>query len=184
MVLRLDQLFGEDLISMMSAQAQVQAWRDQRDAYFRSDDTPLSDDKRDGFEGIPYYDYDANLDFIVHSEPYEQPESAQIFTTQDTIRNYGRFATFTVTIDDQPVTLTIYSTPHGLFLPFVDGTAQAGETYGGGRYIDVEQLDDETFRVDFNRAYHPYCVYNPHFDCPIPPAENRVSVPIRAGERL
>lgn len=168
----------------MSAQAQVQAWRDQRDDHFRSADTPLTPEKRATFDGIPYYDYNAELDMIVHAEPYEQEESAQIFTTQDTIRNYGRFATFTVTIDEQPVTLTIYSTPHGLFLPFVDGTAPAGETYGGGRYIDVEQLDEDLFRVDFNRAYHPYCVHNPRYDCPIPPAENRVTVPIRAGERL
>lgn len=168
----------------MSNQAEYQAWREQRDAHFKSADSPLTDDARDTFDGLPYYDYNPALDLMIHIEPIEQPEAAQIFTTKDTIRNYGRFGTFTVTIEDQPVTLTIYSTPHGLFLPFVDGTAQAGETYGGGRYIDVQQLDEETFRVDFNKAYHPYCVYNPRYDCPIPPAENRVSVPIRAGERL
>lgn len=168
----------------MSAQAHNQAWREQRDAHFKSPNSPLTEEARATFDGLPYYDYDSAWDLTIHIEPNEQAEPAQIFTTKDTIRNYGKFATFTVDIDGQPLTLTIYSTPHGLFLPFVDATAQAGETYGGGRYIDVEQLDDETFHIDFNQAYHPYCVYNARYDCPIPPAENRVTVPIRAGERL
>ena len=38
--------------------------------------------------------------------------------------------------------------------------------------------------VDFNIAYHPYCYYNAEYDCPFPPAENRLKMPIRAGERL
>lgn len=168
----------------MSAQEQNQAWRDQRNAHFRSGDSPLPEDKRAEFSGLPYYDYDPALDLIIHIEPNDQAETAQIFTTKDTIRNYEKFATFSFNVADEPVTLTIYSTPHGLFLPFVDGTAKDGETYGGGRYIDVQQLDDETFHIDFNRAYHPYCVYNPRYDCPIPPAENRVNLAIRAGERL
>ncbi len=40
------------------------------------------------------------------------------------------------------------------------------------------------YLIDFNRAYHPYCYYNPRFDCPYPPAQNRLPVPVRAGERM
>jgi uncharacterized protein (DUF1684 family) len=38
--------------------------------------------------------------------------------------------------------------------------------------------------VDFNIAYNPYCYYSPEFNCPYPPKENRLDVPIRAGERV
>jgi hypothetical protein len=40
------------------------------------------------------------------------------------------------------------------------------------------------YDLDFNRAYHPYCVYNVSYVCPVPPTENRLSVAIQAGERL
>ena len=40
------------------------------------------------------------------------------------------------------------------------------------------------YELDFNRAYHPYCYYNAGYECPVPPRENRLKVPIRAGERM
>ena len=43
---------------------------------------------------------------------------------------------------------------------------------------------DGTYVVDFNLAYHPSCVYDPRFSCPLTPAENRLPVRIEAGERL
>jgi len=38
--------------------------------------------------------------------------------------------------------------------------------------------------IDFNYAYHPSCVYSPRWACPLAPPENRLPVPVRAGERL
>jgi len=40
------------------------------------------------------------------------------------------------------------------------------------------------YDLDFNRAYHPSCVYNPNYECPVPPKENHLAVAVRAGERL
>ncbi|MBK6663441.1 MAG: DUF1684 domain-containing protein [Thermoflexaceae bacterium] len=57
------------------------------------------------------------------------------------------------------------------------------ETYGAGRYLDVEPLPDGRLHVDFNYAYNPYCAYNDAWSCPIPPRENMLNVHIRAGER-
>ena len=79
--------------------------------------------------------------------------------------------------------LTIYEAPHGYFLPFVDSGA-GRETYGAGRYLEPEELDGDQFHVDFNLAYNPYCYYSPEYDCPYPPKENRLGLPIRAGERM
>ena len=70
-----------------------------------------------------------------------------------------------------------------LFVPFRDLTSGT-ETYQAGRYLDLDRTPTGLYNIDFNRAYHPYCYYNSKFDCPYPPAENRLPIPIRAGERL
>jgi hypothetical protein len=69
-----------------------------------------------------------------------------------------------------------------LFVPFTDLTS-GSETYPGGRYIDLDLTKSGIYVLDFNRAYNPYCYYNKTYDCPIPPRENRLQVPIRAGEK-
>jgi uncharacterized protein len=69
------------------------------------------------------------------------------------------------------------------------------ESYGGGRYLfdtmkgsdfqSVLHADGQTSIVlDFNYAYNPSCAYNSRWVCPLAPPENRLSVPIRAGEML
>jgi len=69
-----------------------------------------------------------------------------------------------------------------LFVPFTDLTTGA-ETYRAGRYLDLERTVTGIYMIDFNRAYQPYCYYNPTYDCPFPPPENRLKIAIRAGER-
>ena len=79
----------------------------------------------------------------------------------------------------------------GLFIPFRDAT-NGTETYGAGRYlIDSAKSADlggdparGTLVIDFNFAFHPSCAFDPRFACPLAPLENRLDVPIRAGERL
>jgi hypothetical protein len=70
-----------------------------------------------------------------------------------------------------------------LFVPFGDAT-NGIETYQGGRYLDLDRTATAVYDLDFNRAYHPFCVFNPAYICPIPPKENRLKVPVRAGEKL
>ena len=55
--------------------------------------------------------------------------------------------------------------------------------HGAGRYLEVEPPVDGRVVVDFNDAYNPYCCYNEAWSCPIPPGENWLPVPIRAGEK-
>ena len=79
--------------------------------------------------------------------------------------------------------MTLYSSMAGFFLPFVDSLA-GQETYPAGRYVEVERLPNGKFQVDFNLAYNPYCAYNDQWSCPLTPAENRLKVAIRAGEKV
>ena len=79
----------------------------------------------------------------------------------------------------------------GLFVPFRDAT-NGTETYGAGRYLlDAAKSADlggdgerGTLVLDFNFAYHPSCAFDPKWACPLAPPENRLDLPIRAGERL
>jgi uncharacterized protein (DUF1684 family) len=86
-------------------------------------------------------------------------------------------------VDGQEAELTLYASPHGFFLPFADSLAGT-ETYGAGRYLEPEPVGNGKFLVDFNLAYNPYCAYNEAWACPITPWENRLRVPIRAGEKV
>jgi uncharacterized protein (DUF1684 family) len=87
-------------------------------------------------------------------------------------------------VGSEEVRLTIYKMPPDhFFLPFVD-TLAGQETYPAGRSLEPVQLDNGKFHIDFNQAYNPYCAYGPTWNCPITPAENRLTVPIRAGEKL
>ena len=65
-----------------------------------------------------------------------------------------------------------------MFSDLTSGT----ETYPAGRYIDLYRNATGLYELDFNRAFNPYCYYNESYDCPFPPPENRLQLPIRAGE--
>jgi uncharacterized protein (DUF1684 family) len=75
-------------------------------------------------------------------------------------------------------------TRNDLFVGFTDATS-AGDTYGGGRYIDcvIGDIHDGIMLLDFNKSYNPYCAYTTGYNCPIPPKENDLPVAILAGEK-
>ncbi len=92
------------------------------------------------------------------------------------------------TVKGQPETLTAFvdaaeNDMRRLFVPFGDLT-NGLETYQGGRYLDLDRTATGIYDLDFNRAYHPFCLYNATYDCPVPPPENRLKIPVRAGEKL
>jgi uncharacterized protein (DUF1684 family) len=76
----------------------------------------------------------------------------------------------------------------GVFLPFADAS-NAGETYGGGRYLldSVKGADlgerDSRLVLDFNFAYNPSCAYDPRWTCPLPAQQSRLAIAVSAGER-
>ncbi|HEY7159659.1 MAG TPA: DUF1684 domain-containing protein, partial [Acidobacteriota bacterium] len=70
-----------------------------------------------------------------------------------------------------------------LFVPFIDSNV-GKETYPAGRYIDLVEKDDGLYVIDFNMAYNPSCAYGGKFPCPVTPEENRITVPVPAGEKI
>lgn len=162
----------------------LQAERQQKDQFFKyHEQSPIPSDKRDTFDGLSYYPPNEALDLTVKVTPFEQKEDIEIQTTTGDIRWYRRYGEFTFDVGGEQARLTIYQTPHGFFIPFVDANF-GKETYGAGRYIDPEPLGNDLFHIDFNQAYNPYCAYNDDYSCPLTPFENRLNVAIRAGEKV
>jgi uncharacterized protein len=170
----------------------VGLFRADKDDYFRqAHDSPIPHDQRHDFTGLPYFPVDEDLRFEgLALEPYvgEEPTSFQIPTSDGQLRDAERAGTFRFDLAGSEQRLTGYRFAQGhaesVFVPFLDQTS-GNETYGAGRYLDLDpDPEDGTFVLDFNLAYHPSCVYDPRFSCPLTPAENRLPVRIEAGERL
>ncbi len=170
---------------------QLTHFREQIDAFLaQHPQSPLDHTQQADFTGLNYYDGNEDFIFEVEVEKFGEDEPLiEMDTSTGDLRPYRRYGRFTFQVNGQDAALTIYSDPHGhdFFLPFRDATS-GNETYGAGRYMDnhrpaLTQLSDTQFRVDFNYAYNPYCAYSPAYSCPLPPAENWLQVPIRAGEK-
>lgn len=158
--------------------------RAQKDEFFKNHpQSPIKPDQQATFTGLKYFVGNPKLDLVVIVKPFEEQKDVQIQTSTGDTRWYRRYGELYFLAEGQEARLTLYQTPNGFFLPFVDALA-GKETYPSGRYLEPEALPDGTFRIDFNQAYNPYCAYGDGWSCPITPAENRLSVAIRAGEKI
>ena len=158
-------------------------FRKAKDEFFLNDpNSPLQPEQRAEFKGLNYFPENPDLRLEVELKPFAKQEQVQLPTSTGDVKTYTRYGRFSFTVDGKEAQLTLFTSAHDFFLLFVDSLA-GSETYGAGRYLEPEQLADGKFLVDFNLAYNPYCAYNEIWNCPIPPAENRLNVPIRAGEK-
>ena len=169
----------------------VARFRADKDEYFRgAHDSPIPHERRHDFPGLPYFPVDESLRFDgLKLEPYAgtEPASFQIRTSDGQLRPAIRAGVFRFDAGGTKQTLTGYTFESGasesVFVPFLDLTS-GHETYGAGRYLDLFAEDDGSYALDFNLAYHPSCVYDARFSCPLTPAENRLPIRVEAGERL
>ena len=170
-------------------------FRAQKDDFFLHDwQSPLTSDQRTGFIGLKYYPENPALRLTIPIEPYADRDLITMITSTGSAREYVKYGQFSFEVNGEIATLQVYQDPDGeyFFLPFVDATAP-DETYGAGRYLDIEQIEGSQFLIDFNYAYNPYCAYsepyevNPNavqrWSCPLPPRENYLKVRIEAGEK-
>ena len=159
-------------------------FRAEKDEFFREhSQSPLTTEQRQGFRGLQYFPENDALRLEVIVEPFKDQQPIQMQTSTGGVQAYTRYGRFKFQVEGQEAELTIYESENGFFLPFVDALA-GKETYPAGRYLEPEALPGNRFFVDFNLAYNPYCAYNEMWSCPLTPPENRLKVPIRAGEML
>lgn len=166
----------------------LQDFRADKDAFFRHHpQSPLTNEQRATFGGLAYYPENGALvvrEALV-TDGVDLEEEIVMQTTAGGTQIYRRAGVARFDVDSVPAQVTLFasSDAHELFLPFRDATS-GKETYGAGRYLEVEPPGlDQVVVVDLNYAYNPYCAYNPDWSCPIPPGENWLAVPIRAGEK-
>lgn len=165
---------------------EISDFRQAKDDYFRtSSDSPLTPEQQAEFQGLQYYPENSELVFELMPEPFDDQELVTMQTSTGDSANYLRWARATFSVDGQQAGLTLYRNPGtgDIFLPFQDA-GRGSETYGAGRYLDVQEAGAGRVLLDFNYAYNPYCAYNDDWSCPLPPAENRLNVHIRAGEKV
>lgn len=161
-------------------------FRKMKDDFFkRHVQSPLSDAQKKNFTGLNYYPENDALRFTLTLERHPEPAHVEMQTSKGDVRAYLKVGEIHFPVNAQTATLQVYESednPGEYFIPFVDATAPQ-ETYGAGRYLEPERVGADTLQVDFNSAYNPWCVYGDQWSCPVPPAENRLTVRIEAGEK-
>jgi uncharacterized protein len=168
------------------------SWCETRDELFRTHvQSPLPEEERASFAGVPYFDYDPALRMLATVEDAE-PEHREIAASGDETIAFTRVGRAVFALGGEELALETYwldGYGGGVFLPFRDATS-GRETYGAGRYLldTVKGADlgaeDGHLVLDFNFAYNPSCSYDPRWVCPLAPPPNRLAVAVRGGERV
>ncbi len=158
--------------------------RKNTDAFFKqSEDSPLTPAQKQSFEGLDNFPINEKLNLHLKLHRNEHPEEVIILATKGDERTYLRYGHIEFSLDGKDNRLTVFKPPEDqyLFIPFKDKTSGT-ESYGGGRYIELEALPDGMYKIDFNLAYLPYCAFNDIYSCTLVPSENFLEVRIPAGQ--
>ncbi|WP_422350774.1 DUF1684 domain-containing protein [Flagellimonas sp.] len=162
------------------------------DFYSDEEKSPLTQKDLKKFKGHDFFPIDENFKVVATFERAVNAVPFLMKTTTDRLPTYKVYGVATFQLNGQTLKLNIYQNhrlretekyKNHLFLPFTDLT-NGNETYGGGRFIDMEIPEGDTIVIDFNKAYNPYCAYNKKYSCPIPPKENNLPVHINAGIKI
>jgi len=170
------------------------AFRSARDRLFAEHpSSPVPASERHDFRGLAYFRHAPELALTARLEPDPQAQPLDVPRSGDGAQMpFARIGWVRFAIDGTPCRLSVFWLDEyagGIFIPFRDATS-GKETYGGGRYLwdsakgaDLGTNGDELV-LDFNYAYHPSCVYDAAWSCPLAPQENWLPAAVEAGERL
>lgn len=166
----------------------IQVARAELDERFRNQpNQPVPPDKMNEFLPLKYFPPDPEYVVPAALKPAAERIVVEMPTSTGKVRKQQRVGVLEFTLKGQALTLGAFveagADVNRLFVPFSDMTSGT-ETYAAGRYLELDRTASGVYTIDFNKAYNPYCYYNADFDCPYPPRESRLPLPIRAGERL
>lgn len=177
---------GDDVVKYA---AEIKKEREDRDRFMRTSEESPFKNSRDEFKGLSYYEPDLKYRVIAELVPIKKKEVVTIGTNDGKEQRYQQYAYAEFDLNGYHHKMLILEIIDmgpfrgKLFFAFGDETS-ADETYGAGRYLDLEKIPgSQTITLDFNKAYNPYCAYNETYSCPLPPRENLLTIPIRAGEK-
>ena len=170
---------------------EMRSYREEQHAEFLDPEiTPLNKEQRRSFKGHDYYPVDPSYRVEARFEPTPKARPFMLATSTGTARLYRRLGILHFELNGEAHTLEAYvqasrfvpkTAKKYVFLPVIDDTT--GETtYGAGRYLHYEGIPEgDTWVIDFNKLYNPYCAYNPSFECPKVPEPNHLPIAIEAG---
>lgn len=172
---------------MATLQPQSRArYRREKEAFFKT--SPHSPVAGQDFAGLVYFPEDARFRVEGRMGLLENPTPTALQSSSGEPETFMHLGALHFSLLGEACSLQAYRplfAEDRLFIPFLDATS-GRETYAAGRYLEASapQPGAHTVILDFNDAYQPYCLYSPRYRCPLPPANNRLSVAVRAGERL
>ena len=164
---------------------QILETRKQIDHFFKSsEESPLAEDQKKAFQGLNYYPVNEEYHFVLKLHKFDHPDEIILIASKGDERKYILLGYFEFQVKGEVFRLTAYKIPDSeyILVPFKDATTGI-ETYGGGRYINIDSVGPDLYRLDFNMAYNPYCAYNPAYSCILIPSENILPIPIPAGQK-
>ncbi|MDA2979873.1 MAG: DUF1684 domain-containing protein [Actinomycetota bacterium] len=175
-----------------TSEASWNQWRSERDDLFRSHpDSPIPKEQRSGFAGLPFSNYAQAWNVDATLEEFS-PSPAGLVNSGDGSTHSLRIGEVVGNSPNGPFSLAAFwmnDYGGGIFIPFRDETNGTG-TYGGGRYLldsakgaDLGTHDGRVV-LDFNFAYHPSCVHDSRWSCPLAPQESLLNFAVPVGERL
>ncbi|MCF6307316.1 MAG: DUF1684 domain-containing protein [Flavobacteriaceae bacterium] len=189
----LAQQYDNNLDNTTAYKKQIEDFRKQKDIdYMIPEKTMLTKELMEDFKGLKYFPIDSNYNLIGKLTRLENLPIIKIKTSTGKVSDYAIYGKITFEIGSKSYELSVYQSARlpeekrktsTLFLPFTDQTS-GDETYGGGRYLVLDNPEGNFLTIDFNMTYNPYCVYNPNHSCPIPPMENDLPIKILAGELM
>ena len=174
---------------LISVEVSVKKDRAEKDEYFKSAESPLSDSLRAIFHGLEYFTFNPSYVFKTKLSLYDKPRELDMITSKGKVKHYVEYGFFEFDLDGTR-RLNVYRPkpaleghPKYLFIPFKDATT-GKESYPAGRYMELTLNESsDVYILDFNSAYNPWCAYSNNFNCPYPPEENTLKIPVNAGEK-
>jgi len=142
------------------------------------------------FNGLKYYEPNYKYNVKAKIIRLKNPKAVIMLTSRNLEKTFYRYAKLDFKIKGKALMIYAYSMTKDnsdkddnlLFIPFTDKTTGV-ETYYAGRYLEISEPETDSFKLDFNLAFNPLCNYSPAYNCAIPPADNNMSVEIKAGEK-
>ncbi len=168
----------------------VQEFQKKLNSEFKDEkESPLTAEDREVFTALDFFPIDTAFIVVAKIELIKDPVTFKMKTTTDRLPAYRTYARASFELQGKTYVLNLYQNENFmdagelkdyLFLPFTDKT-NGVSSYGGGRFIDLKIPKKDVITIDFNKAYNPYCAYNPKYSCPIPPSENHLGLFVEAG---
>ena len=165
----------------------VYEWQINKNEYFLDPSTsPLRPKEKKTFNGLDFFTPSSKYQVKALFREAFKKDTIQMKTTTGSVTNEIVYGNLFFELNNRRHVLLVYrevaAVDDYVFLPFTDLT-NGDLTYGGGRYIDLTYPLKDSVLIDFNKAYNPYCAYNPKYSCPLVPSVNHLGTVILAGEK-